>query len=212
MSDRMIRVDMTTQRVAIEDFPEEWQKLGGRGLSAKILLSECDPRCDPLGPDNLLIIAPGVLAGTAAPTSGRISIGGKSPLTGRIKEANAGGNPGQDLNKLGYRVIVVKGQPADPEKRYALDVDSEGARLKEVPDCKGLWNYALIDQLAERYSETASFMGALGTRPSATTAAAATANAMIPSARSSRRPAGVGLRRSVTAWIANPAPPTAPSA
>ena len=111
--DRLIRVDMTNQTVNIEAFPDEWKLLGGRGLSAKILLAECDPECDPLGPDNLLVIAPGVLAGTAAPTSGRISIGGKSPLTNGIKEANAGGNPGQDLMKLGYRAIVVTGKPQD---------------------------------------------------------------------------------------------------
>ncbi|MCH8890428.1 MAG: hypothetical protein IH827_05065 [Myxococcales bacterium] len=123
--DRMIRVDMTQQSVTIEAFPENWRLLGGRGLSARILLEECDPSCDPLGPDNLLVLAPGVLSGTAAPTSGRISIGGKSPLTGGIKEANAGGNPGQDLMKLGFRVVVVTGQPADPERRYALEIGAD---------------------------------------------------------------------------------------
>ncbi len=132
--DQMIRVDMTTQTATKEPFPEEWKLLGGRGLSAKILLAECDPTCDPLGPDNVLVIAPGVLAGTAAPTSGRISIGGKSPLTGGIKEANAGGNPGQDLMKLGYRVIVVTGQPSDPDKRYALEVNGDGVKVIEADD------------------------------------------------------------------------------
>ncbi|MDP7570427.1 MAG: aldehyde ferredoxin oxidoreductase N-terminal domain-containing protein, partial [Myxococcota bacterium] len=118
---RIIRVDMTDQSVSIDPFPEEWHLLGGRALSAKILLAECDATCDPLGPDNVLVVAPGALAGTSAPTSGRISIGGKSPLTGGIKEANAGGNPGQDLMKLGYRAIIVKGQPGDRDKRWALD-------------------------------------------------------------------------------------------
>jgi aldehyde:ferredoxin oxidoreductase len=149
---------MTSQTVSVDPFPEEWKLLGGRALSARILLDECDPSCDPLGPDNVLVMAPGVLSGTSAPTSGRISIGGKSPLTGGIKEANAGGNPGQDLMKLGYRAVVVKGQPADPDKRYAVDVDAEGGSVKEVPDCKGLWNYALIEKLAGHYPKTASFI------------------------------------------------------
>jgi aldehyde:ferredoxin oxidoreductase len=156
--DRMIRVNMTNQTASVEPFPEAWKLLGGRALSARILLDECDPTCDPLGPDNLLVIAPGVMAGTAAPTSGRISIGGKSPLTGGIKEANAGGDPGQHLMKLGYRVMVVKGQPADPEKRYAIDVTADGATVKEANDCKGMWNYALIDHLAKSYTQTASFI------------------------------------------------------
>ena len=153
--DRLIRVDMTDQSVSIDPFPDDWKLLGGRALSAKILLDECDASCDPLGPDNVLVMAPGVLAGTAAPTSGRISIGGKSPLTGGIKEANAGGNPGQDLMKLGYRAVVVRGQPQDPEKRYALDVTADGATVKEVSDCKGMWNYALIDHLVRHHGERA---------------------------------------------------------
>ena len=156
--DRMIRVDMTQQTATIEAFPENWRLLGGRGLSARILLEECDPSCDPLGPDNVLVLAPGVLSGTAAPTSGRISIGGKSPLTGGIKEANAGGNPGQDLMKLGFRVVVVTGQPADPERRYALEIGADGAAVVCADEHKGKWNYALIEDLAKSYSETASFI------------------------------------------------------
>ncbi len=156
--DKLIRVDMSNLSVAIDDFPEEWKLLGGRALSAKILLGECDPTCDPLGPDNVLVMAPGVCSGTAAPTSGRLSIGGKSPLTGGIKEANVGGNPGQDLMKLGYRAVLVKGKPADPEKRYAIDITADGASVVEANDTKGMWNYALIDHLAKSYSDTASFI------------------------------------------------------
>ena len=156
--DRLIRVDMSDQSVRIEPYPAKWERLGGRALSAKILLEECDPNCDALGPDNVFVLAPGVLSGTAAPTSGRMSVGAKSPLTGGIKEANAGGNPAQDMMKLGYRAIVITGQPADPDKRYAVDVTADGATVKEVPDCKGLWNYALIDHLAESYTPKASFV------------------------------------------------------
>ena len=156
--DQLIRVDMTEHTVSIEAYPDEWKLYGGRALSARILLEECDPKCDPLGPDNLLVLAPGVLAGTAAPTSGRLSVGGKSPLTGGIKEANVGGNPGQDLMKLGYRAIVVKGQPADAESRHALEVTADGVRLVPADEHKGKWNYALIDDLAEIYPKTASFI------------------------------------------------------
>ena len=77
--DHLVYVDMTTQTVSTEPFPEDWRMLGGRSLSARILREQCDPACDPLGPDNVLVMAPGVLAGTTAPTSGRISIGGKVP-------------------------------------------------------------------------------------------------------------------------------------
>ncbi len=156
--DRLILVDMTEGSVSIEPYPDEWRLLGGRALSARILLRDCDPTCDPLGPDNVLVLAPGVVSGTSAPTSGRLSVGGKSPLTNGIKEANVGGNPGQDLMKLGYRAIVVKGKPADPERRYALDVSADEASLIAADEHKGKWNYALIEDLTQSYSKTASFI------------------------------------------------------
>jgi len=158
IGDQLIRVDMSNHTISIEPYPADWKLLGGRALSAKILLAECDPECDPLGPDNVLVLAPGVLAGTAAPTSGRLSVGGKSPLTNGIKEANVGGNPGQDLMKLGYRGIIVKGQPADAESRYALEVTGDGVRLVPADEHKGKWNYALIEDLTQSYSKTTSFI------------------------------------------------------
>jgi aldehyde:ferredoxin oxidoreductase len=156
--DKLITLDMTNQSVEITDFPDDWKLLGGRGLSARILLEQCDPSCDPLGPDNVLVMAPGVISGTAAPTSGRISIGGKSPLTNGIKEANAGGQPGQHLMKLGFRAIVVKGQPSDPEKRYGLEVSADEVKVVAADEHKGQWNYALCESLHAKYPKTASFI------------------------------------------------------
>ncbi|MCG8588097.1 MAG: aldehyde ferredoxin oxidoreductase, partial [Proteobacteria bacterium] len=154
--DRLLRVDMTNQTASFEDFPAEWKLLGGRALSAKILLKECDPACDPLGPDNVLVLSPGVMSGTTAPTSGRISVGGKSPLTDGIKEANAGGNPGQHLMKLGIRAIVVTGQPADRDRRYGVKVDESGAEVVAADEYKGMWNYPLCAKLLEGAPKTAS--------------------------------------------------------
>ena len=156
--DRIINVDMTAQTATVAPFPDEWQLLGGRALSAKILLDQCDPACDPLGPDNVLVMAPGVLAGTTAPTSGRISIGGKSPLTGGIKEANSGGQPGQHLMKLGFRAIIVTGQPADANARFGLEVTADGVKVVAADDQKGKWNYTLCESLHAKYAKTASFI------------------------------------------------------
>ncbi len=154
--DRLLIVNMTDQTTTYEPFPEEWKLLGGRGLSAKILTRDCDPTCDALGPDNVLVMAPGVLAGTTAPTSGRISIGGKSPLTGGIKEANAGGNPGQHLMKLGIRAVIVKGQPADADARYGLRIDEGAVSIVDASEYKGMWNYACCEKLLENEAKSAS--------------------------------------------------------
>lgn len=154
--DHMIYVDMTDLSVKTTPFPEDWRLLGGRGLSARIMLEQCNPKCDPLGPENLLVMAPGVISGTTAPTSGRISMGGKSPLTGGIKEANAGGNPGQDLMKLGIRAIVVKGQPKDRKKLYGLEVGENGVSVVAADEYKGLWNYACCEKLLDGTPKTVS--------------------------------------------------------
>jgi len=155
-NDKIIRVNMTDQTVSVVNFPKDWRLLGGRALSARILLEECNPECDPLGPENILILAPGVMSGTSAPTSGRLSVGCKSPLTGGIKEANVGGNPGQDLMKLGYRAIVVTGQPGDREKRWGLEVTGDGAKLVDATEYKGLWNYPCCEKLFKNYPDSAS--------------------------------------------------------
>jgi aldehyde:ferredoxin oxidoreductase len=155
-NDKIIRLNMTDLSIVIEDYPDEWRYQGGRTLSAKILLNECDPMCDPLGSDNVLVLAPGILSGTSAPTSGRLSVGCKSPLTGGIKEANTGGEPGQDLMKLGYRAIVITGQPADMDKRWGLEVNAEGVKIVEADEYKGMWNYACCEKLLANYPKTAS--------------------------------------------------------
>ncbi|MFT4564795.1 MAG: aldehyde:ferredoxin oxidoreductase [Gammaproteobacteria bacterium] len=155
-NDKIIHVDMTNMSVRVEKFRDEWKLLGGRALSAKVLLDQCDPKCDPLGPDNVLVFAPGTLSGTSAPTSGRISMGCKSPLTGGIKEANAGGDPGQDLMKIGYRAVIVTGQPADTDKRWGLRVSADKVELVAADEYKGMWNYALCEKLLSTETKNAS--------------------------------------------------------
>jgi aldehyde:ferredoxin oxidoreductase len=156
--DRILRVNMNTLTTSEEAYPEAWAALGGRALSAKILLQEVDPACDPLGPDNKLIFAPGCLAGSTAPTSGRMSVGAKSPLTHGIKEANAGGQPGQKLMRLGYRAVIIEGQAADPARRYVVTISRDGVKLSERSDLKGLRTYACSAKLAAESGKRAAFI------------------------------------------------------
>ena len=88
----ILRVDLSSITTLTQPVPEAYAQYGGRAFIARLLLDEMDPGCDPLGPKNLLIFAPGLLAGLPLSSAGRLSVGGKSPLTGGIKEANVGGN------------------------------------------------------------------------------------------------------------------------
>ncbi len=108
------RINMRTRTLKREPFPQSWERLGGRGLSARILLDEIDPACEPLGPHNKLVFAPGLLVGHMLSSTDRISIGGKSPLTGGIKEANAGGRTGLQMTHLGIKALIIEDQPAEP--------------------------------------------------------------------------------------------------
>lgn len=84
---KLIRVNMTEKSIKEEDVPSGIQMLGGRGLTSTMINEEVAPTCDPLGPENKLIIAPGYFSGTTLVNSSRLSIGAKSPLTGGIKRA-----------------------------------------------------------------------------------------------------------------------------
>ena len=143
---------MTSKDVSSEELPEEWQIVGGRGLSARILNKEVPPDTDPLGPAAKLILAGGPLAGTMAPSFGRASAGGKSPLTLGIKEANAGGPAVQQLDKLGYRAIIVEGAP-DDGKLSVLNVNTDGASLEGGSEFAGMRNYDLVVALREKYGD-----------------------------------------------------------
>jgi aldehyde:ferredoxin oxidoreductase len=146
------RIDTNTQQHSIEDVPENWQHLGGRGLLARIMLDEVVPTCDPLGPNNKLVFAPGLLVGHRLSSLDRISIGGKSPLTGGIKEANAGGRTGYHLTQLGIKALILEGRPEDDDW-HVIHISQEGVRFDEAQAVigKGVYDSAL--DLIERYGE-----------------------------------------------------------
>ncbi|MGB9904052.1 MAG: aldehyde ferredoxin oxidoreductase N-terminal domain-containing protein, partial [Desulfotomaculales bacterium] len=147
---KFLRVKMDTKAIVFEDAKEEYALFGGRGLIAKIMNDEVNPKCDPLGPENKLILCGGLLNGTLAPNTGRLSVGGKSPLTGGIKEANAGGTAAQMMGRLGIRAIIVEGKPRDNEW-FILKIDKDRAELLPGDKYAGLNNYALTDQLRKDF-------------------------------------------------------------
>lgn len=149
---RILRVDMTNLATRWESVPEKYERFGGRGLIASVLLEEVPPLCAPLGPYNKLILAPGLLGGTSASSSGRLSVGGKSPLTGGVKEANAGGTAGIVLGRLEIKAVIVEGQPANG-KLYQLRITGEGAELLPADEWRGLGTYATTSAARKRWGE-----------------------------------------------------------
>jgi aldehyde:ferredoxin oxidoreductase len=130
----------------------QYEGLGGRGLTSAIISKEVPPLCHPLGADNKLVIAPGLLSGSGAVTSGRISVGCKSPLTGGIKEANAGGQPSQMLGRLGYAAIVLEGKP-EGDQLYKIFINKDGVKIIPDNSLKMVNNYDLVDKMKKEYGE-----------------------------------------------------------
>jgi aldehyde:ferredoxin oxidoreductase len=155
---KFLRINMNDRTVKTENVPEQYMGLGGRGLTSIMINTEVPPRCDPLGPENKLIVAPGFLSGTPLVNTSRISIGAKSPLTGTIKESNAGGTVAAALGRLGITAIILEGEAREGELSF-LRIDGMGeAVLVPAREYKGMRTYALVEKILEIYGKKTSVL------------------------------------------------------
>ncbi len=148
----ILRLNAGKQEARQEKVADQDILMAGRGLIAAILNREVNPLCHPLSGENKLVLAPGLFAGTMAPSFGRISVGGKSPLTYGIKEANAGGTAAQKLDRLGIRAVVIEGKPED-HQFYIVKIDGKGCEFVPVQDMAHKKNYDLAAALQARFGE-----------------------------------------------------------
>ncbi len=152
--DKILRIDMgASGGPSVNETPVgEYAGMGGRTLTSAVISKEVPPLCHPLGEDNKLVIAPGLLSGTTGAMSGRLSVGCKSPLTGGIKEANSGGQPAQVLARLGYAAIVLEGKPAD-DTLYKVFINKDGVKITADNSLRGLGNYDLVDKIKGEFGQ-----------------------------------------------------------
>ena len=152
--DKILRIDMGADGgpVIKTESLGDYEGLGGRAMTSAIISKEVSPLCHPLGEDNKLVIAPGLLSGSVAAMSGRISVGCKSPLTGGIKEANSGGQPSQMLARLGYAAIVLEGKPKD-NSLYKVTINKDGVEISQDNSLSMLGNYDLVEKMKEAYGD-----------------------------------------------------------
>ena len=148
---KFVRINMNDKTVRTQEVPQAYLGLGGRGLTSILVNDEVPPKCEPLGPENKLIFAPGSLSGTSLVNTSRISVGAKSPLTGGIKESNAGGTIGAAVGKLGITALIVEGQCPEGEL-YVLRIDRDGkAELIPGQAYQGMRTYVLAEKLFETF-------------------------------------------------------------
>jgi aldehyde:ferredoxin oxidoreductase len=120
--------------------------IGGRGFTSRLQYDLIPPDVDPLGPENVLIIAPGALTGTSAPSAARFVVAARSPLTGILGDANSGGFVGAILKRAGYSLVLIHGKSASPTY---LKIDDDNV---ELCDARHLWGqeiHAAVDAIQE---------------------------------------------------------------
>ena len=155
----ILRINMTDRSYKLEDVPKAYKLLGGRGLTSNIINDEVPPLCHPLGPNNKLAFAPGIVTGTAAPTSARISVGAKSPLTNAIKESNAGSGWPRALAVMRIKALVVEGMPEEKGKFWMVSLswnEAEGKpKVEFLPadEYVGQDLYEIYPKLFERFGK-----------------------------------------------------------
>jgi aldehyde:ferredoxin oxidoreductase len=141
---KILRVDLTTGKASAEPLSAQLVRdyMGGRGFAARILYDEVPAGADPLGPENKVVIAPGVLSGTFAPAAGKVTFAAKSPATGGWGDANMGGHLAAEIRYAGYDAIILEGAAAHPSYVYIKN------GTVEVRDAGFLWGKGAIE--AER--------------------------------------------------------------
>jgi len=146
----IVRVNTKTGKILKEKASQEEMRWGGRLLISKFLLREVPPTCDPLGRYNKLIVAPGLLGDSSVTTTGKFSVGGKSPLTRGVKESDVGGEAGRKIAALGIKALVLEELPDTPTTAV-LKVALDRIELIDMPELKGKLVSETIRILRERF-------------------------------------------------------------
>ncbi len=138
---RVLEVDLTSGQVAVTPLDQAWvhRFVGGRGFTSWLLWENVAADGDPLGPENLVTFATAPLTGTPFPMSGRMVIAARSPTTGLIGDANAGGRFGVELKQAGFDILVIRGRADRP---VYLWVDNGRAELR---DASRLWGRGVYE-------------------------------------------------------------------
>ncbi|TIH19987.1 aldehyde ferredoxin oxidoreductase [Marinifilum sp. JC120] len=151
---RILRINTRTKEFNFEELGD-YAGLGGRALTSKLVNSEVPGDCHALSAENKLVWAAGILAGSGAANSGRLSCGAKSPLTGGIKESNSGGQFAQVLPRLDILAIVFEDKPEMDAPFSIVEIYADRVEFKDATPIVGMDNYPAHEKLKETYGDKA---------------------------------------------------------
>ena len=149
----ILRIDSRTKKITTEKASDELRRICGRQFIAHVLNQEVEPTCEPLGRFNKFIISQGWFSDTNLSTAGKISMGGKSPLTGGIKESNTGGFFGKRLSKLGIKAVIIEDIPANPIPTRILYISGKDISFIDAPELQYLLVSETIQKLRSMFQK-----------------------------------------------------------
>lgn len=209
---KTLRINLNEEKFSYEVINENYKFLGGRSFTSKFISNFTPPNCDPLGKNNNLILATGLLAGSGASSSTRLSIGAKSPLTGGIKESNVGGSAGRALANLCLRSIVIEGQFSAPNS--IIHVSKNGVEFRTINDLFRKDIYSTVEILFKEYGRNISILaiGPAGEMKLAASNIGVTDGDGIPSRHAGRGGLGAVMgSKNIKAIIFDPSSSSPPS-
>ncbi|MEM4921610.1 MAG: aldehyde ferredoxin oxidoreductase family protein, partial [Sulfolobales archaeon] len=156
-SGRYLYVDLSNKKFHYVSLSEDvlTSFIGGRGLAIKLLWDLNPVGVDPLLPENHLILAVGPLTGYPLPSSGKMVIASKSPLTGGYGDGNIGTRAAVELRRLGVDAVVIKGKA---EKPTVLYLSCDGVEFKDGRDYWGLTTKETEEKLKKELGKDVSVL------------------------------------------------------
>jgi aldehyde:ferredoxin oxidoreductase len=153
---KILRVNLSDGRVSKEEISEEMRSkyLGGRGFAAKILWDEVRG-VDPLSEGNKIVFSTGPLTGLPLPSSGKMVIASKSPLTGGYGDGNIGSRAALHLRRAGYDVLIVEGKSQRP---CYITIEDEAVEILEARDIWGEMTFGVQDKLQAKHGKNTGIL------------------------------------------------------
>jgi len=157
----VLRVDLGSGKIEREPLREDLRVnyVGGRGINSRLLYEEVGPEVDPLSSENRIIFGTGPFSGTAAPSIARFTVTTRSPLTGILGDANAGGRFGPALKKAGIDHIIVTGKSDEP---VYIWVDNEKAEIRSARHLRGKTTRETEQMIKEEHNDRRIRVASIG--------------------------------------------------
>jgi len=153
----IIHIDLSDKSVKIENTDSSFYRKypGGPALGTYYALKDIPAGGDPLSPDNALIISSSILVGAPGPSTPRVTISAKSPLTGAIGKSEAGGFWGAEFKSTGHDALVIKGKASDPS---CITIEDDEISIQPADDLWGKTTIKAETALKERYGRNSNVL------------------------------------------------------